>query len=130
MHVEIYLLTPGEDLADAESRVEWHLENETFYDHHEVLKEKSGGLEGKRAELLELRERCDFRKLADGYLARAEEEKAAGNVGMAGYHYRRAGALYEELLTDDAVIYNIDTFDYQIPDETRGWFAVAVDFHV
>ncbi|GHU27800.1 hypothetical protein FACS1894172_02800 [Spirochaetia bacterium] len=130
MHVEIYLLTPAEDYADAKSRVEWYLENETFYDHYTVLKEKSDSLEEKRAELIELREKYDCRKLADDYLAMAEEQKVAGNMSMAGYYYRRAGSLYEELLTDATVIYNIDFTDYSIPDDTHGWFAIAVDFHV
>jgi hypothetical protein len=130
MHVTIRLLTPAEDVDDAISMVEGYLETETFYDYYTTLKEESGSLESQVSKLREKQQEYDCEKLATEYLAKAQELMAKGNRSMAGFYYRRAGALYEELLNDDAVVYNIDSYDYTIPEQTQGWFVVAVDFHV
>jgi hypothetical protein len=136
MHTTIYFLTTANDLDDAASRIEGYLETEHFFDYYTVLKAQAGTLEEKRTELLEWQKQYDWKKAADEEYAKAEALKAEGNLSWAGYHYRKAGSLYEQLLIDDAAVYNIDSYDYTIPDENVGevnsepWFCIPVDFHV
>jgi hypothetical protein len=136
MHTQIYFITPASGLDDAISRVEGYLETENFYDYYNVLKNGCGTLESKRSELLEWEKKYDWKKTADGFFAIAEELKGKGNLVTAGYYYRLAGSLYEGLLTSDTAIYNIDSYNYEIPESDNGlvndekWFTVPVDFHV
>jgi hypothetical protein len=48
---------------------------------------------------------------------------------MYGYNLIRAGELYSQTLNTDTCVFNIDTADYSIPEETKGWQVIAVDFH-
>jgi hypothetical protein len=136
MHTLIYILTTANDIADAVSRVEGYLETEHFFDYFTTLEKQAGPLEEKRVELLEFYNRFDWKKAADEAFAQAEALKGKGNLNTAGYYYRKAGSLYEQLLVDDATVYNIDSYDYTIPDKNTGeinsepWFCIPVDFHV
>jgi hypothetical protein len=136
LHITIHFLAAATDIDDAVSQVEGFLEPEKFFDYFTVLKEQSGTLDEKRAELLEWQAKYDWKKTADDCYATAEVLKAQGNICMAGYYYRKAGSLYEQLLTDDATVYNINKYDYSIPADGAGlvndekWFCVPVDFHV
>jgi hypothetical protein len=136
MHIKITFITKATDIDDATSKVDGYLETENFYDYCNTLNDEVGTLDKKRVALLELQETHDSKKKADEFYATAEELKAKGNLNTAGYYYRKAGALFEELLTDDVVVYNIDSYNYEIPENDDGlvngerWFAVPVDFHV
>jgi hypothetical protein len=136
MHITITFITTAADIDDAISKVDGYLETESFYDYYNTLDDEAGTLDAKRAALLELQETYDCRGKADEFYKTAEDLKAKGNLYSAGYYYRKAGALYEGLLTDDVVIYNIDTYNYEIPTDNTGlingesWFVVPVDFHI
>jgi hypothetical protein len=136
MHVTIYFIASGKDLDDAVNRINSYLETENFYDGYNVLEDEGGTLEEKREKVAEWAAAYDWKKEADGFYSNAEAQKAQGNISMAGYYYRKAGSLYEQLLTDDATIYNIDSYDYSIPNDDKElingekWFCVPVDFHV
>jgi hypothetical protein len=130
-HITIYFLTPAEDFEDAISRVETHLECEKeFADGFDILRNKSGTLVEKMNTLCNLRSGQDSITLAEKYLADAETRKQEGFFGQAGHYYHCAGLLYEGALTQDMPVYNIDSFDYAIPLDTRGWFCIAAYFYL
>jgi hypothetical protein len=130
-HITIHFLTQAEDFEDAISRTEEYLESESdFYESYEVLRKESGWLPDLMDKVNRLLDRPDSITRAETYLAEAEVKKRIGDFGSAGYCYRRAGLLYEGALTQDMPVYNIDSFDYAIPFETRGWFAIAVYFEL
>jgi hypothetical protein len=128
-HTTICFLTKAESFDQAENRVATFLETERFFDYSNALPESSGPLAKKRAELLESAKGWDWKKSADGFLEQAEQHKADGNLGLYGCQLIKAGELYAQSLTVDAYAYNIDTSDYSIPPEDKGWWAIAVDFH-
>jgi hypothetical protein len=130
-HIIINFLILAEDFEDAIGRVEGFLEGEKgFYDSYEVLRKQSGYLPDMMDVICKLRNGPDSVTLAETCLADAKIQKEAGCFGQAGYDYRRAGLLYEGALTQDMPIYNIDSFDYSVPLDTGGWFAIAVNFHL
>jgi hypothetical protein len=130
MHFTIHFLTPAEDFEDAISRVEDNLDYEQdFYDNYEVLRNDSGSLDEKMDELAKIPNLKDSISQAEEYLRKAEASKRESDFKTTGYLYRCAGALYEGSLTEDRPIYNIDSHDYQIPFDTRGWFSIAVQFN-
>ena len=128
-HTTIYFLTEAEDFDRAERRVTAYLETETFFDYSAVIPEQSGPLEQKHEELVRFLDSREWEKAADGCLRQAEEYKNASNLGLYGYHLIRAGELYSQSLTIDTSVFNIDTGDYTVPVERKGWWAIAVDFH-
>jgi len=128
-HTTIYFLTEAEGYEQAESKVTQYLEAENFFDYFNTLAESSGPLAQERAELLEFAKGWDWKKDADGFLKQAEQYKAEGSFDACGYNLIKAGELYAQHLTVDAYAFNIDTGDYTIPEEDKGWWAIAVDFH-
>jgi len=128
-HTTIHFLTETNDFDQAEHRVTEYLENEHFFDCFDILTESSGLLAEKHEVLAKFIEGYDWRKNADDFLKLAEEYKTAGNLNQYGYCLINAGQLYSQSLTIDAYVFNIDTGDYSIPAEDKGWWLVAVDFH-
>jgi hypothetical protein len=129
-NLTIRFLTPAEDFEDAISRVEDHLECEKyFYDAYDILRNKSGALAEKMSDICELRTGPDSITFAETYLAKAETHKKESRFDEAGYCYIRAGLLYKGALTSDMPVYNIESHDYAIPHDTRGWFVITADFH-
>jgi hypothetical protein len=128
-HTTIYFMTETKDLEQAESRVTAYLESETFFDYSEIQHELSGPLETKRKELDTFLNGWNWKEAVDALMKEAEGYKAKGDLGMYGYNLIRIGELYAQNLTIDTYVFNIDTGDYSIPEETKGWWAVAVDFH-
>jgi hypothetical protein len=128
-HTTIYFLTETANLEQAESRVNTYLESETFFDYSEVQHELSGPLETRRKELDGFLNGWNWKEAADALIKETEGYKANGNLEMYGYSLIRIGELYAQNLTIDTYVFNIETGDYSIPAETRGWWAVAVDFH-
>lgn len=60
----------------------------------------------------------------------AELEKNWPNDrGMKGYFMKRQGQILSQEFCFDTNVFNIESYDYAIPKETRGWFAVIVDMH-
>jgi hypothetical protein len=130
-HITICFLTPVEDFDNAISRVETYLECEkSFADGFDILRNESGTLAEKMDAICKLRSGPDSTTLAEKYLAEAENMKQKGYFGQAGYHYIRAGLLYEGALTQDMPVYNIDSFDYAIPFDSEGWFCIVVYFYL
>jgi hypothetical protein len=128
-HTTIYFLTEADDLDHAERRVTAYLESETFFDYSEVQPELSGPLETKRKAIADFMNGWNWKEAAEAILKEAEGNKAKGGLGMYGYNLIRAGELFSQSLTIDTYVFNIDFTDYAIPEESNGWWAVAVDFH-
>jgi hypothetical protein len=128
-HTTIYFLTETVNLEQAESRVSAYLESETFFDYSEVQHELSGPLETRRNDPDAFLNGWNWKEAADALMKEAERYKTKGGLGMYGYNLIRAGELYAQNLTIDTYVFNIETGDYSIPTETKGWWAVAVDFH-
>jgi hypothetical protein len=128
-HTNIYFLTEAENFGQAERKVTAYLESENFFDYSEVQHKLSGSLETKRTALDAFLNGWDWKEAADGFLKDAEGYKINGNLGMYGYNLIRAGELYAQNLTVDTFVFNIDTADYSVPAEAKGWWLIAVDFH-
>jgi hypothetical protein len=128
-HTTIYFLTEAKDIEEAEQEVSAYLEGERFFDYFDVMKDKSGSLEERRAELEAAIQGWDWRKAADNFMEQAEKHKTEGNLGLYGYYLCNAGQLYAQYLITDTRVYNIDTGDYSIPKDDKGWWLIAVDFH-
>lgn len=59
----------------------------------------------------------------------AEEYKAKGNKSMQGYCLKNAAEMLGEEFCFEANVYNIESCDYSIPEDTKGFWAVIVDMH-
>jgi hypothetical protein len=129
-HTTIYFLTKVRNFDRAEQLVTGYLETENFFDYSEVQTALSGPLETKRKEIDAFLNGWNWKETADALLETAEEYKANADPGMYGYSLIRAGELYAQNLSVDTYVFNIDSGDYSIPppEESRGWWAVAVDF--
>jgi hypothetical protein len=128
-HTTIYFLDKADDFDRAEKTVTAYLEGETFFDYSEVLHELSGPLETKRKDIDVFLNGWNWKEAADALMKEAERYKTKGDLGMYGYNLIRAGELYAQNLTIDTYVFNIDYGDYSIPDQSGGWWAIAVDFH-
>jgi hypothetical protein len=128
-HTTICFMTGAEDLRDAEDRVNTYLETENFFDYSEVRHENSGPLEQKHQFLSEFINGWDWKEAANGFLREAEGAKSSGDFGLYGYYLIIAGELYSQNLNTGAYVFNIESGDYSIPDNPRGWWLIAVDFH-
>jgi hypothetical protein len=128
-HTTIYFLTEAAGFEKAERKVTAYLETENFFDYSETLPDLSGPLETKRDDLEAFLNGWNWKESADALLTEAEEYKANGGFGMYGYNLIRVGELYSQALNIDTCVFNIDTADYSIPEETKGWQVIAVDFH-
>lgn len=61
---------------------------------------------------------------------KAEQEKNWPNDrGMKGYFMKRQGQLLAEEFSFDTNVFNTVEYNYSIPEDTKGWFAVMVDMH-
>jgi hypothetical protein len=132
MHVELWFLEQADSLEYAAHAVESMLLDEAylrFWDGFAILPKQSGTLAEKRAELADSLAKNDPTECAKRYLDKAQERLAMGDLSFAGYYFRKAGLLFEQLLCADAVVFNPDYGDYSLPKDNDGWFAVAVDFH-
>jgi hypothetical protein len=128
-HTTIYFLTEAEDLERAENKVTAFLESETFFNYSEIQHELSGPLETKRKEIDIFLNGWNWKEAADALMREAEDYKSKEKWESYGYKLIWAGELYSQNLTIDTYVFNIDTGDYSIPEETKGWWAIGVDFH-
>jgi hypothetical protein len=127
-HTTIYFLTEAKDQEEAEQEVSGYLEGERFFDYFDVMKDKSGSLEERRAELTAAIQDWDWIKTADGFMEQAEICKAQGNMSGYGYCLCNAGQLYAQYLSIDTYLYNIDASDYSIPTDDKDRWVIAVNF--
>jgi hypothetical protein len=126
-HTTIYFLTKADTIEGAINGTEKYLDGESyFYESYEVLRYQSGWLSDIANDKKWLTDRPDSTKIAECYLAEADANRLNGKLETAGYCYRHAALLYDKALTYDMPIYNIDSYDYEIPWEVEGWFAIAV----
>lgn len=51
------------------------------------------------------------------------------NLNMYGHCLGKAGELYQQNFGFESNVFNTHAFDYSIPDDTTGWWAVIVDMH-
>ena len=66
----------------------------------------------------------------------AEEKKAAEwlakdpkSYNMYGYSLRCAANIYQQSFSFDSNVFNIKSYDFNIPEDTTDWFAVIIDMH-
>ncbi len=52
-----------------------------------------------------------------------------GRLSMYGYSLRKAGNLFASAFCFDCNVFNIDSDDYSLPGDIKGWYAVIVDMH-
>ena len=73
----------------------------------------------------------DPMEAGDSEIKSAEEwlEKHPGDVRMKGYFYKKAGELYHQDFCFDTNVFNTEEYNYQVPEEVEGWYAVMVDIH-
>jgi hypothetical protein len=126
-YTTIYFLAKENNYDETEREVSAYLETESFFDYYNILPEKSGPLEIKRRELLELNESWGWKERADNYLNEAEKYKE-DKSSLFGTYLINAGVLYSQSLMIDTRIYNIHSGDYSIPDEDKDWWAIAAEF--
>ncbi len=71
--------------------------------------------EGKQAE-----------KHAKGWL---NGERGTNDYNMYGYCLKEAANHYQQEFSFDSNVFNIESYNYAIPENTDGWWAVIVDMH-
>jgi hypothetical protein len=121
-HTTINFLTIAESLTEAESRVNDYLESEHFFDYFTILPESSGQLDQKLHQIIEFCKGFDWLKTAGGFLEQAEKCKTSGIPRQYGCYLIKAGELlYAGNLTIDTYVYNMDSGNYSIPDELKGY---------
>ena len=71
----------------------------------------------------------DPEKAGNEELKHGQEWKKKGDLNMYGYNLRIAGNLFQQHFCFDCNVYNIDEWDYSIPEDPIGWYAVLIDMH-
>lgn len=66
---------------------------------------------------------------AEEELKQAEEYKAKGDMNMYGYCLSCVTKVYQQQFSFEANVFNTDTYDFSIPKELDGFWAVVVDMH-
>jgi hypothetical protein len=126
----MYFLANAENLERAKQHVNNYLETEnSFYDGYEVIDDECGTLADKRLIFDDTIREHDYLVKAKQFVDAAEEQIEKKRYGLAGNYYRRAGLLYDQILSDDMPYFNITDGSYDIPPDTKGWFYIPVDFH-
>jgi hypothetical protein len=138
MHLHVYIFTLAENAEDAKSKVSSWLEDyadREFYDYAGLEEpEKAMLLKDVPASELE-----DARYATERLLPIIEGDiaqyKASGNLGMEGYSHIRYGHILNENLCPDMPYFNMENWDWSIPDKVpetatgSDWYAARVDFH-
>lgn len=58
-----------------------------------------------------------------------EERGKSKKDTMSAYYAERYASLKYQVFSFDCNVYNIDNYDYSIPEELSGWYAVMIDMH-
>jgi hypothetical protein len=125
MEKQIYFLTKAKNKTEAECFVKRFLETEDeLFDTYVISENGTGTLAAATEKIIELQSGFDNLSLAERYIKKAGEQRSAGDFALTGYYYRKAAALFEGSFTTDTHAYNIEAFNFEVPVETRGWFAV------
>jgi len=90
----------------------------------EIVKEWEQTIEVAKKEELDAK-----RWLAIGGNIRRDKNEPWDDWNMYGYSLRKAGELYQQNFCFDCNVFNTETYNYSIPDDTTGYFAVMVDIH-
>lgn len=64
-----------------------------------------------------------------GMEERAEEYKQKGDKIMRGYMMRCAGEMLSQNFCFNCNVYNTEEYNYSIPEDPAGFFAVMIDMH-
>jgi hypothetical protein len=137
MHISKYLVTFAENEEDAKLKTESWLDEyagKEFFEYG-VIDEES---EKQVVSLDEIREQLEAEKAElEKKLPEIEEEirkcKESGNKSMEGDYHKRYGFILCEELTEDMPYFNIDLWDWSLPDEKKDngkWYAVLADFNL
>jgi hypothetical protein len=132
MHVYIIFLVQADSLENAKSDVRSYVEdmaNRQWWDY--------GGIVDESEDFNRPIAEVNWSKVgipnhiesADIFVKKAEVERSKGNLGLAGYYYRRAGELFQEIISYEYPIYNYTNETYQMPKDTDGWYAIESDLH-
>jgi hypothetical protein len=70
-----------------------------------------------------------LRKAAEMWLHPEESKMKAPNYSMYGWALRKAADIYQQSFCFDCNVFNCEAFNYSIPEDVTGFFAVMVDLH-
>jgi hypothetical protein len=128
-HVMMVFLVEAENFDDAQSKVYNYIEDiHDWWDYGEVV-DKSEKFNRPLSECIADIPHPDFMPIAETALKEAEEYNAKKDYRWAGYKYRMAGILFEQLMSYDYPMWNMTIEDYSIPEDPTGWFAIEADLH-
>jgi hypothetical protein len=132
MHFHPILLVQADDLEEAKIKAEDFCDTESgehsYFDYGGIVPDTETDFNKPLSEVKPILPGDDHIALARNLIAEAEQCMREGNHGHAGYCYRRAGLLLEQLFFVDYPLYNIDRNDYS-REYSEGWYAIEADFH-
>ena len=70
-----------------------------------------------------------LRKKDGGFLNDDITDKQIKSNSMYEYVLQQAGSIYSQDFSFEANTYNIEEFDFSIPEKLDGWYAVMIDMH-
>ena len=123
----VFFLTEAEDLEDAEFYVARYLDEKGIWNYSRKLPELSGPLAQKREILIDLYKNWDWKKRGEELLIQAEKYKAKGNFKMYGKYLYYASNIYCQELINDTPVFNIESEDYSIPEDTENWWVISIN---
>lgn len=56
-------------------------------------------------------------------------ETGTNNYEMYGYVITKAGKLFQQDFFDECNVFNVENYNYSVPEDVTGWWAVMVDIH-
>lgn len=65
----------------------------------------------------------------EALLEQAEEYKNSDQKFMRPYYLHRAADALGQSFSSDTNVFNTESYNFSIPDDVDGWFAVMVDMH-
>jgi len=119
----VAVFVKAENLGKAIDSVIWG------FDGIDVKLAKCGSLEEHKNFLDDMRLEPDHIKTANEILREAEQYSRAKNYIEAGNECMRASLIFRQELTADMLYYNFTLRNYDIPDDTAGWYFIPVDFY-
>jgi hypothetical protein len=133
MHFHPILLVQADSLEEAKIQARDFCEVESgghsYFDYGDIVPDEE--TEWNKP-LSEVRDKLPIKnnvELAMGFIAQAERRMDAREYGQAGYLYRTAGQLLEELFCVEYPLFNIQYYDYSREDYGEGWYVVEADLH-
>jgi predicted RND superfamily exporter protein len=139
MHIYPYILVKATDEEEAKSKVYsfiYDLTEKHIIDYGEVCKvDKLADVieKVKEAKAQNMRELDEALKKIPEAIEKFKSDYKSAIAYELGSTLRTAGDLLMESMCHDNLIYNIDDYEgynYYIPEDYTGWYAVLIDYHI